>query len=90
MVCLILAFQKGGSTYFWSAPKIIGLLVTFSVLFIIFVFIEVLTPETAMAPIRVVLNHSIAGSMTFIFLLSGGLMSVVYYLTAWFQAAKDG
>jgi len=65
MVCLILALQWGGSTYSWSAPKIIGLLVTFSVLFIAFVAVEVLTPETAMAPARIVLNRSIAGSITF-------------------------
>ena len=89
MVCLILALQWGGSTDSWSAPKIIGLLITFTVLFIAFVVVEVLTPETAMAPTRVVLNRSIAGSMTFMFLLSGGLMSVIYYLTVWFQAAKD-
>jgi hypothetical protein len=50
MVCLILALQYGGFTYSWSAPKIIGLLVTFSVLFIAFVVVEVLTPETATAP----------------------------------------
>ena len=89
MVCLILALQWGGSTYSWSAPKIIGLLVTFSVLFIAFVIVEIMTPETAMAPTRVVLNRSIAGSMMFVFLLSGGLMSVIYYLTVWFQVAKD-
>ena len=89
MVCLILALQWGGSTYSWSAPKIIGLLVTFSVLFIAFVVVEVLTPETALAPTRVVLNRSVAGSMTFMFLLSGGMMSVIYYLSVWFQAAKD-
>lgn len=88
MVCLILALQWGGSTYSWSNPKIIGLLVTFSVLFTAFVIVEVLTPETAMAPTRVVLNRSIAGSMAFMFFLSGGLMSVAYYLTVWFQAAK--
>ena len=89
MVCLILALQWGGSAYSWSAPKIIGLLVTFSVLFIAFVVVEVLTPETAIAPTRVVLNRSVAGSLAFMFLLSGGLMSVVYYLTVWFQMAKD-
>ena len=88
MVSLILALQWGGSTYSWSAPKVIGLLVTFSVLFVAFIVVEILTPETAMAPTRVVLNRSIAGSMTFMFLLSGGLMSVIYYLTIWFQAAK--
>jgi MFS family permease len=88
MVCLILALQWGGSSTPWSAPKIIGLLVTFGVLFVNFVVVEVLMPETAMAPTRVVLNRSVAGSMAFMFLLSGGLMSPLYYLTIWFQVAK--
>lgn len=88
MVCLILALQWGGSTYSWSAPKIIGLFVTFAVLLVIFVVVEVLMPETAMTPTRVVLNRSVAGSMAFMFLLSGGLMSIVYYLTIWFQVVK--
>jgi len=88
MVCLILALQWGGTTYAWSEPKIIGLLVTFAVLFIVFVIVEWLTPETAMAPARVVLNRSIAGSMAFIFLISGGMMSIVYYIAIWFQAVK--
>lgn len=88
MVCLILALQLGGSSTPWSAPKIIGLLVTFGVLFVNFVVVEVLMPETAMAPTRVVLNRFVAGSMAFMFLLSGGLMSILYYLTIWFQVAK--
>ena len=89
MVCLTLALQWGGSTYSWLAPKIIGLIVTFVVLFVAFIVVEVLTPETAMAPTRVILNRSVAGSMMFMFLLSGGLMSVIYFLSVWFQAAKD-
>jgi MFS family permease len=88
IVCLILALQWGGSTYFWSAPRVIGLLVAFSVLIVVFVVVEVMTPDTAMAPTRVILNRSVAGSMFFMFLLSGGLMSVIYYLTVWFQVAK--
>jgi hypothetical protein len=88
IVCLILALQWGGSTYSWSAPRVIGLLVAFSVLFVAFVVVEVLTPDTAMAPTRVLLNRSIAGSLAFMFLLSGGIMSVTYYLSVWFQAAK--
>ena len=88
IICLILALQWGGTSYPWSAPKIIGLLVTFSVLFIAFVTVEILTPESAMAPTRVILNRSVAGSMTFMFLLSGAMMSIIYYLTVWFQAAK--
>lgn len=41
-----------------------------------------------MAPARVVLNRSVAGSMAFMFLISGAMMSVIYYLTIWFQASK--
>ena len=89
MVCLILALQWGGTTYSWSAPRIIGLLVTFAILFIAFVVVEVLTPETAMAPTRVILERSVAGSMAFMFLLSGALMTLIYYLTIWFQVAKN-
>ncbi len=88
MMCLILALQLGGTTYPWSAPRIIGLLVTFAVLFVAFLAVEVRTPETAMAPTRVVLNRSVGGSMLFMFLLSGGMMVAVYYLTIWFQAAQ--
>ncbi|OCL13974.1 MFS general substrate transporter [Glonium stellatum] len=88
MVCFILALQWGGTTYPWSAPKIIGLLAVFAILFVAFLAVEALTPETAMAPTRVVLNRSVGGSMLFIFLLSGGMMAVIYYLTIWFQAAQ--
>lgn len=88
MVCVILALQWGGSTYPWSDSKIIGLLVTFAILFIAFIVVEVLTPETAMAPTRVILDRSVGGSMVFVFLLSGALMSIIYYLAVWFQAAK--
>lgn len=88
MVCLVLALEWGGSTYTWTAPKVIGLLVTFAVLFVAFIFVEVMMPETAMAPTRIILNRSIAGSMAFMFLLSGSMMSAIYYLTIWFQTVK--
>lgn len=88
MVCLILALQWGGTTDPWSAPRVIGLLATFAILLIAFILIEVMTPDTAMAPMRVVLNRSVGGSMLFIFLVSGAMMVVVYYLSIWFQAAQ--
>ena len=88
MVCLILALQRGGDTYPWSAPTIIGLFVVFAILFVAFLAVEILTPQTAMAPTRVVLNRSVGGSMLCMFLLSGGMMIITYYLTIWFQAAQ--
>lgn len=89
MVCLILALQWGGSAYPWSAPRIIGLLVTFVVTFIAFLVVEALTPKTAMAPTRVVLNRSVGSSLVFMLLNSGAMMAIIYYLTIWFQAAQD-
>ncbi|KAF2125340.1 MFS general substrate transporter [Dothidotthia symphoricarpi CBS 119687] len=88
MVCLVLALQWGGSTDAWDAPKIIGLLVTFAVLFVAFIIVEVMMPETAMAPTRIVFNRSVAGSMSFMFFVSGSMMSAIYYLTIWFQTVK--
>ena len=89
MVSLILALQWGGSVYPWEAPKIIGLLTVFAVTFILFLVVEALTPETAMAPTRVVLDRSVSGSMFFMLLISGGLMASIYYLSIWFQAAQS-
>jgi len=88
IICLVLALQWGGTTYSWSSPTIIGLLVTFSILLIIFGIVETLTPQTAMAPPRVVLNRNVAGSMIFTFLNYGSVMAIAYYLAIWFQVAK--
>jgi hypothetical protein len=88
IVSLILALEWGGTTYSWSAPRIIGLLVTFAVLFVIFIVYESLTPDTAMVPKHIVLNRSIIGSLFFAFLVYGAVMAVTYYIAIWFQAVK--
>ena len=89
MVCLILALQWGGSTYSWSDPKMIGLLVAFAVTLVIFIAVQVFVPKTAMVPMSVVLNCSIAGAMLFTFCLAGGMMIGVYYLVIWFQVVQS-
>jgi hypothetical protein len=88
IISLVLALQWGGTTYSWSSPTIIGLLVTFGVLLVAFGIVETLTPETAMAPPRVVLNRNVAGGMIFTFLNYGSIMAIAYYLAIWFQVAK--
>jgi MFS family permease len=88
IICLILALQWGGTTYAWSAPRIIGLLVSFAALFIAFLVVEFKCPETAMAPPRIVLDRSVGSSLFFTFMSAGGMMCAVYYLAIWFQAAQ--
>lgn len=89
MVCLILALQWGGTTSPWSAPRVIGLLAAFAVTLIAFLVVEIMLPETAMIPPRVVYNRSVSGAMSFTFLMAGGMMSAVYYISIWFQAAQS-
>ena len=88
IICLVLALQWGGTTYAWSDPTMIGLLVTFAILFVAFIVVEARTPDTAMAPPRVVLNRSVAASMFFCFLISGAMSVIVYFIAIWFQAVK--
>lgn len=88
ITCLILALEWAGSTYAWSDPVIIGLMVTFAVTFVIFVVVEVMTPATAMAPPKIVTKRSIVASLTFMFTSSGAMMVIVYYLAIWFQVVK--
>jgi hypothetical protein len=88
IICLILALQCGGSLYLWSAPRIIGLFVAFAVLLIIFGVVKALLPDTAIALTYVVMNYSIAASMLIMFLISRGMMTIMYYRAIWFQVVK--
>jgi MFS family permease len=88
MVCLILALQWGGTTYAWSAPRIIALLVVFAVTFVAFIIVEFIMPDTAMAPPRILLQRSVGASLFFTFMSSAGMMTAVYYLSIWFQVAQ--
>ncbi|KAF1943978.1 putative aflatoxin efflux pump [Clathrospora elynae] len=88
MVCFILSLQWGGTTYPWSEPKVVALVVVFVVTFIAFVTVEFKMPDTAMAPPRVVMNRSVGGSMLFVFFMSGAMMNAISYISIWFQAAQ--
>lgn len=88
MICLVIAFQWAGSKYEWSNPKIIGLMVTFGVTLLIFIAIEARMPMTAIAPGSVVANRSMAGGLTFMFTSAGAMMTIIYYLSLWFQTVR--
>ena len=76
-VCLLLALQWGGSTYLWSDGRIIALFVLFGVLFIGFVVVQVLKPETATIPARIISDRSIIGGMWFTFCVASAMMLLV-------------
>lgn len=88
IVCLLLALQWGGSTYAWSSWHIILLFVLFAVLLIGFSIVQILTPQTASIPVRIITQRSVFGATMFTFFIAGSMLMLVYYLPIWFQTVK--
>jgi MFS family permease len=83
IVSLLLALQWGGATYAWSNWRIILLLVIFVVLLVAFISVQILKPETATIPPRVITQRSVAFGTSFTFFLAGSMLMLVYYVPIW-------
>lgn len=77
IVSLLLALQRGGSTYPYSDGKIIALFVLFGVLATAFVAVQWWKPETATIPKRIVMNRDIIAAGGFIFCLAAGMIIMI-------------
>ncbi|KAL7629100.1 hypothetical protein AAE478_000618 [Parahypoxylon ruwenzoriense] len=88
IVCLLLALQWGGSEYEWGSWQIILLLVLFGVLLVAFAAVQVLMPDTATIPVRVITHRSIAAATVFMLAVAGSMMMCVYFLPLWFQVVQ--
>lgn len=89
VVCLILALQWGGTTYEWSSWRIILLLVLFPILLLIFLVIQVRSPETATLPMRILLQRTIFASFIYSFFSQGSMLVTTYFIPLFFQALKN-
>ncbi|KAH8735629.1 major facilitator superfamily domain-containing protein [Ilyonectria robusta] len=89
MVCLVLALQWGGSTYAWSNWRLILLFVIFGVTAIAFCTVQVMMPETATIPLRIIRQRTMLSGAFVMFFLAGAMMLAVYYVPLWFQATKN-
>lgn len=83
VVCLLLALQWGGSTYAWNSWRIIVLFCLFGVLLIAFAIVQVMTPETASIPVRLITQRSVFFATCFTFFIAGSMLMLVYYLPIW-------
>ncbi|TLS28478.1 hypothetical protein PpBr36_01295 [Pyricularia pennisetigena] len=88
VVSLLLALEWGGSTYSWNSGVIIGLFVACAVLVSAFVAVQILRPETATIPARVITQRSVLFATVFTFFIAGGMLMCVYFLPIWFQTAQ--
>jgi hypothetical protein len=82
-VCLFVAFQWGGSKYAWNDWRIILLLVIFAVCTSAFIAVQILKPETATVPARIITQRSVAFGTGFTFFLAGSMLMLVYYVPVW-------
>lgn len=82
-VALLLALQWGGSTYGWGHWIIVMLLGIFTSCTVAFIASQMIKPDVAMVPPRVITQRSVAFGTSFTFFLAGSMLMLVYYTPIW-------
>lgn len=85
LVCYLLPLQWGGITKPWRSADIIGLLVGFGLLLVVFVLHQTWLGERAMMVPRLVKHRRTFTLALFNFFMAGSFFTFVYYLPIYFQ-----
>lgn len=88
VVCYILALQWGGQSKTWSDADVIGTLVAFGVITILFLVIEYFQGERAIMVGRLLKNRTISVGMVYVFFIGGSYFLLLYYLPLYFQVVS--
>ncbi|KAK2038768.1 major facilitator superfamily transporter [Colletotrichum somersetense] len=88
-ISLILALQWGGYTYPWNSSTIIGLLVCFFVVVLVFIILEWYQGERAIVTPRLISNRTVLISSLYSFFFAGSFFITVYYLPIYFQSVYN-
>ncbi|KAJ7200967.1 major facilitator superfamily transporter [Mycena rebaudengoi] len=88
IVSLLLALQWGGTKYDWNNGRIIGLFVSFGVLFSIFIGIQIWKQDAATVPPRILKHRSIMAGAWYSLCMGASFFILVFYIPIWFQAIK--
>lgn len=89
VVSYVLAFQHAGQSEAWNSSYVIGLLVGFGVMSIVFIVWEWQQGERAMVAPRLIKNRTMAAASAFTFFFAGAYFVSLYYLPIYFQSV-DG
>jgi MFS transporter, DHA2 family, glioxin efflux transporter len=89
VVCFILALQWGGVTKSWNDSTVIGTLIGFGLLLILFIFIQWYQGERAILVGRILKQRYIYIGVTYVFLFSGSFFVLLYYLPIYFQVVDS-
>ncbi|KAI9651894.1 MAG: hypothetical protein M1831_007516 [Alyxoria varia] len=85
-VCYTLALQYGGVSNAWDSAMVIGLLVGWILLTIVFLGIQVYAGENALLAMKYLKKRVVASGGLFIFLLNSANFLIIYNLPIYFQA----
>lgn len=88
MTCLFVVLGWAGIKYPWSDPKVIGLLVTFAVLFALFVFDQYKKQDRAVLPPRIIKQRVVIAAFLFSVCCNSNLDIIAYYMPTYFQVVR--
>lgn len=88
VTCLLLVLQWGGKEYPWKSGAIIGLLVGFGLLTIVFIGLQIWLGEKGTLPPRIISQRTVASCCTFVILFGGSAYILMYYLPIFFQSIR--
>ncbi|KAH8900467.1 efflux pump antibiotic resistance protein [Thozetella sp. PMI_491] len=86
IISFILALEYGGQSMSWNSSTVIGLLVGFGVMSLVFVAWEAFMGERAMVVPRLIKKREVLVGGPFQFFFAGSYFLVVYYLPIYFQS----
>ena len=88
IVCFVLALEYGGVTKPWSDKTVIGLLVGFGSLVIVFCINEWYQGDRALIQKRLLRRRIIWTGCLYVFFIAGGFFLLLYYLPIYFQSVS--
>ncbi|OKL55855.1 hypothetical protein UA08_08883 [Talaromyces atroroseus] len=89
VICYLLALQWAGVSKAWDDSEIIGLLVGFGLLVILFIGIEWYSGERALIPFRLMKDRNVAVCCAYVLFVVGPMFVMIYYLPIYFQSIKN-
>ena len=87
-ISLLLALQWGGAKMPWDNWVIVMLLGIAVACTIAFISVQIMKPETAMIPPKVITQRSVAFGVTFTFFLAGSMLLMIYFVPIWCKSPK--